>query len=309
MISSKLKVSIPQHATAFDAYLQVLRTLLHVVEANRPGAIADIDIEFLHDLRVGVRRARSVLRTAGDVLPRVMIDDLSERLRWLQQVTGSARDLDVWVLGFDHMAETFPAGSRASLEPLRAYLEKERVAQHDRLAHALESRQAHETLASWRGVVEHALPSRETPLADDSAGPVASRHVRRALRKTLTLGSRIDDDSPNEDLHELRIKAKQLRYLLECFAAVLPSEQTGDLIPRLKTLQDVLGDHQDCSLQIQEVGQFARVLEGEAPTDTILVMGELTASLRDRQHELRGLFAKRFARFEAAGRPYGKAKR
>ena len=127
--SSKLKIAIPPHATAFDAYVQVLRTLLQKVELNRPGAIADLDVEFLHDLRMAVRRARSVLRTADEVLPPSMIDDLSGRLRWLQQVTGWARDLDVWVLGFDRRAETFPAESRASLEPLRAYLEKERVAE------------------------------------------------------------------------------------------------------------------------------------------------------------------------------------
>ena len=36
--------------------------LVELIEANLPGTLADIDSEFLHDLRVGVRRTRSAQR-------------------------------------------------------------------------------------------------------------------------------------------------------------------------------------------------------------------------------------------------------
>ena len=47
----------------------VLTALLDTLEANVPGTMRDIDTEFLHDLRIAVRRTRSALKLAGDVLP------------------------------------------------------------------------------------------------------------------------------------------------------------------------------------------------------------------------------------------------
>ena len=41
---------------------RVLRRLMEIQDANLPGALADIDIEYLHDFRVAIRRTRSVLR-------------------------------------------------------------------------------------------------------------------------------------------------------------------------------------------------------------------------------------------------------
>ena len=40
----------------------MLTQLAAIAEANVPGTLADLDTEFLHDLRVAVRRARAVLR-------------------------------------------------------------------------------------------------------------------------------------------------------------------------------------------------------------------------------------------------------
>ena len=50
------------------AVATVLGGFLDTVEANLPGVLADLDTEHLHDLRVAVRRARSVVKLAGDVL-------------------------------------------------------------------------------------------------------------------------------------------------------------------------------------------------------------------------------------------------
>ena len=45
----------------------VLPRLADIAEANLPGTLEDLDTEFLHDLRVSIRRARSVLRELKDV--------------------------------------------------------------------------------------------------------------------------------------------------------------------------------------------------------------------------------------------------
>ena len=51
------------------AVATVLSALMDTMEANVSGTVRDIDTEFLHDLRIAVRRTRSTLKLAGDVLP------------------------------------------------------------------------------------------------------------------------------------------------------------------------------------------------------------------------------------------------
>ena len=53
---------------AAEAAATILLRLLDTVEANVAGVLADIDTEFLHDLRVSVRRTRSALKLFGDAL-------------------------------------------------------------------------------------------------------------------------------------------------------------------------------------------------------------------------------------------------
>lgn len=69
------------------AIATVLTHFADAIDDNVAGTITAIDTEFLHDLRVAVRRSRSILKLAGDVLP----DDLAERFapefKWLGDLT------------------------------------------------------------------------------------------------------------------------------------------------------------------------------------------------------------------------------
>ena len=55
---------------AGEAAAAILLRLLDTIDANVAGVLADIDTEFLHDLRVSVRRTRSALKLFGDALGR-----------------------------------------------------------------------------------------------------------------------------------------------------------------------------------------------------------------------------------------------
>ncbi len=68
-ISSKIRVPLLAEQAADSAVTEVLRALLEVINANLDGTIEDPDSEFLHDLRVAVRRSRSVQRQFKHVFP------------------------------------------------------------------------------------------------------------------------------------------------------------------------------------------------------------------------------------------------
>ena len=104
------------------AVARLLLRLLDTVESNVDGVLRDIDTEFLHDLRVAVRRTRSAVKLLGAVLPDELAKHYQAEFKWLGDVTTPVRDLDVHLLGFDAMAAQLAAASPADLEPLRAFL-------------------------------------------------------------------------------------------------------------------------------------------------------------------------------------------
>ena len=64
-----MDAEITAQMPASVAVATVLLGLLDTLEQNVDGTLRDIDTEFLHDLRVAVRRTRSAIKLLGDVLP------------------------------------------------------------------------------------------------------------------------------------------------------------------------------------------------------------------------------------------------
>ena len=97
------------------AVARLLLRLLDTMEQNVDGVLRDIDTEFLHDLRVAVRRTRSAIKLLGRVLPADLAEHFKAEFKWLGDVTTPVRDLDVHLLGFDALTET--AGRRVPGRP------------------------------------------------------------------------------------------------------------------------------------------------------------------------------------------------
>jgi CHAD domain-containing protein len=121
----------------------------------------------------------------------------------------------------------------------------------------------------------------------------------RAHRRVLRHGSRITDASPAEDLHDLRKRAKELRYLLETFPPTTDPADARVAIKELKALQDVLGTFQDSEAQREALHSLATdmMATGGASARTIFAMGEIAARLQADQDTSREQFAAMFERF------------
>ena len=132
------------------AVARLLLRLLDTLELNVPGVLRDIDTEFLHDLRVAVRRTRSAIKLLGQVLPADLAEHYKTEFKWLGDLTTPTRDLDVHLLGFDAMTEQLVAASPADLEPLRAFLVRRRAREFRRLAAALRGPRFRAIIQDWR---------------------------------------------------------------------------------------------------------------------------------------------------------------
>jgi len=296
-VDAEITASMP----ASVAVARLLLRLLDTLEQNVDGVLRDIDTEFLHDLRVAVRRTRSAIKLLGGVLPADLARHYGAEFKWLGDLTTPTRDLDVHLLGFGPMAAQLVAASPADLEPFRAFLVRRRAREFRRLAAALRGPRFRAITDDWRKALleirDAGAPGKRRRLP--TAAELALSTTGRAFRRIVAHGAAITADSPPESLHDLRKRAKELRYLLEFFAPLHDPVAYRKVVGDLKSLQDCLGDFQDSQVQREEVHALADAMLAEraAPAATLLAMGEIAAKLTLSQAEARADFARRFARF------------
>jgi CHAD domain-containing protein len=304
--STSVAAEITAEMPASIAVARLLLRLLDTMEQNVDGVLRDIDTEFLHDLRVAVRRTRSAIKVLGEVLPEDLARHYAAEFKWLGDLTTPTRDLDVHLLGFDAMAGQLVAASPADLEPFRAFLVRRRVREFRRLAAALRGSRFRAITDDWRkALLEIRDAGGPRKRREPTAAALAIRTTGRAFRRIAALGAAITDASPPESLHNLRKRAKELRYLLEFFAPLHDPVAYRKVVGDLKQLQDCLGEFQDSQVQREEMHALADAILAEraAPAATLLAMGEIAARLTVSQAEARADFARRFARFAGpAGR-------
>jgi CHAD domain-containing protein len=290
------------------AVRRIMSALLDAARRNLPGVVAGTDTEFLHDLRVAVRRARSTLKVAGGALPTAQADSASVALKWLGDLTTPSRDLDVYLLGLDGLAAevTAPGWSASQLGPFRDFLTSAQASERAILVRSLRSVRAKRAFAAWAAVsTGDDMAAGDRP-GDDVSGTrvesVAKSAVGRAFKRVIKAGSAITTESPASDLHDLRKRCKELRYSLEIFGSLHNAAAQRALIDDLKKLQDCLGEFQDTEVQQQAIRTFASQMlaadaSNAATVEAVMAMGRLADRLGERQLVARGTFAVLFERF------------
>lgn len=200
----------------------------------------------VHDMRVATRRLLSALRTYRPLLHREQTDPVRAELRWLGQALGRPRDAEV--MHQRMLALVAAQAGDPDLGPIRDHLDDELIDRH-RTALA----DLHEVLDSDRYLrLLHALADlvahpRLTPRAGKPARHQIPALVGHVARRTDRAARVLTDTTPSaqdQALHEVRKHAKRTRYAAES-AVPVAGGPARRLATRMKSLQTVLGEHQD----------------------------------------------------------------
>lgn len=303
---ARIEVALAYDQRADAGAVAVLRGLQGVIIENLAGALEGSGPEYLHQLRIAVRRSRTVQRQLRGAFPALELPGFRSEFRWLQRVTGDARDLDVYVDELDQLAAMLPAQIRGDLDPLRPVLAHGRLAARAEMARALRSARAEALLSDWEQLLESLVerPLEDRPVASRPLGVVVGERIGKVYRRVVAMGEAIDSDSPALDYHELRKKGKELRYLLELFAVNLfDAPVVSAAIVALKSVQDVLGRHQDREVQIAMLRSLAdEVATLPGGPAACMAMGALVERLAEDERAARLEFAERFAELSAEPR-------
>jgi len=233
-----------------DSFKAIMWTMLQHLQANERGVLVSRDPEYLHQVRVSLRRLRSAFRVFSDLLPESEIAPFESEFKWLAGILGPARDWDVF------MTETLPSirrefGDHPGLSIFAKRCARARTRARRRVLEALDSRRyqflvlkLHAWLADepWlRNADEAAGPSLRAPISHFAASVLDRRYAR--ARKLGHGVKRL----PAAELHRLRIAIKKLRYATAFFATLYDAGRAREMLTQTARLQDILGTINDAA--------------------------------------------------------------
>ncbi|MBU0677854.1 MAG: CHAD domain-containing protein [Verrucomicrobia bacterium] len=238
---------------AGDSALETCRRLLvsqyRIAKSNVPGAIAGVNPEHLHDVRVALRRCRSAIALFKPLIRETGAEEADRRIQDFNRRLGSARDTDVWI-EFLKREALIDARDKA----WKRYMESQEVRARnsdEELRPILESDELRDVMKRLAFLVRIELPR----LIGREDGKSFRKFAARRLRKTFKRIAKTTCDAEHlepEELHRIRRLCRRERYWAEFTAPVL-GKGMQRLAGDLKLVTASLGDVHDMDVHIEAI--------------------------------------------------------
>lgn len=203
----------------------------------------------VHQMRVALRRLRSVLATYRPLLDVERSEPLRAELKWLAALLGEVRDAEVLRSRLRRWAAKHGPGP-TGVDALRAALAERQAQGRARLLPELGGDRYRALIAA----LAEGLPWSEA----DPGKKALRKRLRRSWRRMAAAAdaaAQTDDaEERRRQLHEVRKKAKRVRYAAESLGAVF-GKDAERLGKAAKSVQSTLGDLNDAAVMIQTIGQ------------------------------------------------------
>jgi triphosphatase len=229
--------------TVEESLQQIGDVCLTLLLRNELAALADV-ADGVHQMRVAVRRLRSVVTTMRRMLPPEQYEWVTRELKWLADLLGPARNWDVFLSSLlVPVRSALLSGQH--LDGLCRVAEQERRSAHERANAAIRLPRYTTTLlrlSQWFA----SRSWRDQPVSEQSAllmapiGTLAPSLVGRQYKKVKKAAGRFDELTVQQH-HKFRIAVKRLRYTIEFVKDLFDIDKVSEFLRRLKPLQDDLG--------------------------------------------------------------------
>src|SRR5580698_3910501 len=206
---------------AGHAFQAVARACLRQITANAERLRHRASPEVIHQLRVGLRRLRSLITSFKQVVGDARLPAIKAELKWLTGELDAARNLDVLLHG-DYRAAVAEKADAEGLKGLGARLRGARRMAYARAGAAVESERFRRLLVDLLIWIETGPWTASEPMAHERERPVArfaARELGKRRAKIARRGKQWRELAPDAR-HKLRIEAKKLRYAADVFAGL-----------------------------------------------------------------------------------------
>ncbi len=294
----KPKLNIDEDANI--AFKKILKRLLLTIKANENGVKESIDIEFLHDFRVAIRKSRAMLNYSSGALSEDKIIKFKRDLGYIAKITNEARDLDVYLFDVKEYQNKLAKIFQKDIEPLIEILKDRRKTEQDILINHLNSNKYKSILKNWEEFLN------TTVIVNMDILTLAKEKLLEIYNIVIKKGKKITDYTKTEDMHKLRIEFKKFRYLLEFFSLILlnssdktQKELINEMLKSSKIVQNMLGNFQDLKVQQSKLQEYVKELfyKDENNLNTIMVLGKIFVDLKLKQNKIQNEFYSIFKKF------------
>ncbi len=243
---------------------EVLAKLLKTIEAQMNGVEKSEDIEYVHKMRVTSRRIRAAMPLFKECFPKKKFKKWLNEIKKVTQFLGSARDLDVQIEFIKNYIKFLQTSEpKTGIDTLlQTYIDQRKTLQSN-VINGLEELEEGQVLNDISKSCEQiATETASKPFNVYSVREKAFWQISAKLDEFLIMEDYVHRENEILKHHEMRIRAKWLRYTMECFAPLHPEEFSKE-IEMMKNFQDTLGEMHDCDVWIERIPKFINEVENE----------------------------------------------
>lgn len=213
------------------------------------GVRADRHPESLHQMRIALRRLRTLVAAAPECWSEADAAWLSDLLASTARMLGPVRDLDVMLAELPQRVGRLAGPLRHALPKAQAHLTARR-------------QEAVATMQAWLRANDRVLAMRRAEqllrVPQNSCNPtMLRRRLYKATRRVRRLTGAYTADSPVPDAHHTRVSCKRLRYLVEDLALQPDAADVAKALRRLGRVQDRIGQVCDASVAVEHLCVWA----------------------------------------------------
>lgn len=243
--SDPVRIADPQKWLA-----EVLRSRFADVVAHRAAALDLNQIEGIHDMRVAIRRLRSVIRDFAEIAEQFALKDIRKELSRIADALGAVRDADVAIISLEKLRAK--AKDEAVAGGIDLFIQRSR-GQRANAFEKLEQRLSQDGIDQFTARFERSLDGTlgqrglfEVSTIEDAREQIIANRIDDFIR----LSDALYDSHRFRRLHRLRIAAKHLRYAVELFS---PAAKANGPAAEVAEMQSYLGDVHDCDAWLDKL--------------------------------------------------------
>jgi inorganic triphosphatase YgiF len=238
------------------AMQMLIWSVLQHVQSNVHGATVSGNSEYLHQLRVALRRLRVLLRMVESICADEQLAIFRKEVAALCITLGRIREWDVFLAQtVQPLCERMPQD--AGLQALVVTSEQHRDVCCSELRNDMQVRELQRLLlrlAFWM----HGPYWQQVEISGLSTCDVAATYLTELARQFAQAGEHLDTFDAAK-LHAMRIRTKKLRYCAEFFASLYGKHKSQQYLTALSAVQEVLGQINDDAVANRLLDDLAKV--------------------------------------------------
>jgi inorganic triphosphatase YgiF len=248
-------IMLKRRMTTAQAFQIIGASCLQHLMANEVIVRAAPEADAVHQMRVALRRLRAAITLFKSVVEDEQRDQVKAELKWMANLLGEARDLDVYIATVLEPARDQHGDDENYRQLLTEYQERrtqayqmvQRTIPSPRFVNGVLETAAWIQAGGWRQDKGKLARRRlHQPVAE-----LAEEELGRRWKKIVKRGRNLVDLDP-EERHQVRIEIKKLRYATEFFETLFKGggakKKKRAALTTLEALQETLGELNDIAV-------------------------------------------------------------